>query len=545
MKLRSLAAVCALAAACSPSGISAPLDGGADGAAACTPAAARPGTVVTDSGAVTGTLAGASYIYRGVPYAAPPIGPLRFRPPAPPACWSGERATTSFAAECPQFSGSSAGGVGTGAIAGDEDCLYLNVWAPSAPPPAPLPVMVFIHGGGNVEGAGSLPSYDGQYLSEHGGAVVVTINYRLGTLGFLVHPALEAESAEHVSGNYGILDQIAALAWVRRNIGGFGGDPARVMIFGESAGAVDVCVLMASPLAKGLFARALMESGGCYQQPMAAEEPMGAQLASAAGCGGASDVAACLRALDAKTILQALPPTGNAIVSGLAAFKPNVDGYVLLESPILALGDGSAAHVPMIVGANGDETGKAAAALQPPIASDAAYQAAVDKQFGAYASAVLAQYPSSSFASPEQAYVAVTTDARFVCPARQTLRAAQAGAPEVAERRYFFTHAVENAGPAIRAQGAWHGEELLFVFHTFGAAAGYVPTAAESALSDAMVGYWSRFAAGGDPDGAGAAAWPAFTAAGDEYLGLDDTIAAGAGVRTARCDFWDGLAGMP
>ncbi len=516
-------------------------DGGApDAGGACVSTVTpKPGTVITDSGAVTGVALGtSSFVWRGIPYAAPPTGDLRWKPPAPPACWTDERPATAFAPDCPQFAGSGDGMVSSsGTVEGAEDCLYLNVWAPQTAPAAPLPVMVFIHGGANVEGSASSANYDGQYLSEHGGAIVVSVNYRLGPLGFLVHSALEAENDKHVSGNYGILDQQAALAWVQRNIARFGGDTKRVMVFGESAGAVDVCVLVASPLSVGLFSRALMESGACYENPMAAQEPLGTTFAQNAGCGSASDVAACLRALTPDAVLKALPPTGAAVISSVQAFAPNVDGWVLLKSPIAALADGSANHVPFVVGSNSDETALAESGIMPPITTEAEYETAVNAEYPTVANQVLNEYKAADYPSPAKAFVAVTTDARFICTARQTLRAAIAGAPDVAQYRYFFTHPVENGTAALRALGAWHGEELAFVFHTLGATASYTPTAAELALSDSMVGLWSAFAATGNPGGG----WPQYASASDPYLGLDDVIAPGAGVRTTQCDFWDSL----
>jgi para-nitrobenzyl esterase len=406
-------------------------------------------------------------------------------------------------------------------------------------PPAPAPVLFWIHGGGNVQGAGSLAVYDGQAFVEQNGLVVVTLNYRLGALGFLAHQALDRDNPRGVSGNYGLLDQVAALEWVQRNIAAFGGDPSRVLIAGESAGAVDVCSLLASPLAKGLFARALMESGGCSQQPLSAAEEFGETIVEAAGCGGALDVAACLRALSAGALTSAVPPQPNVSSSSGQLYGPNVDGFALDTSPLSALLAGAHHHVPFLIGANADETALDA----PALPTAAAYQAAILAQFGGVLGPrILAQYPSSAFPSPQKAYVAVTTDARFVCPSRRIARAA-AGSQSEPVFRYFFTKSLDSTAAA--ALGAYHSLELPFVFGTLGKFAGFTPSARELALSSEMNAYWARFAANGDPNGAGATLWPRYDPAPDSYLDLGNTILSRAGVRTERCDFWDMLLTPP
>ena len=483
-----------------------------------------PAVALTSGGPVRGVLTGQMALYRGIPYAAPPLGPLRFRPPLTPGAWSSVRDASSFGSVCPQLNGS-------GVVVGSEDCLVLNVWAPAPPPSAPLPVVFWIHGGGNVQGAGSLVVYDGQAFARNG-VVVVMANYRLSSLGFLALPALDAESAHGVSGNLGLLDQITALRWVRRNIAGFGGDPERVLIGGESAGGEDVCSLVASPLAKGLFARALIESGQCSQPSLAEAEVDGAAVVEGAGCRGAADVAACLRDRSAAALVVAAR-------AGVIAWGPNVDGFVLRESPLAALSHGTHHHVPLLVGANADETSLEA----PPLASDADYQSSILSAYGSAVGArVLDAYPSRAFATPRDAWIAATTDDVYVCPARRIARAARAGQTERVFR-YFFTKALD--APSLAPLGAYHSLDLPFVFGTLDRFPGFTPSARELALSDAMTGYWSRFASGGDPNGSGATPWPLYDAALDTFLDLGDVIAQGAGVRTSRCDFWDGVAGPP
>lgn len=487
--------------------------------------------VITDQGAVQGVVADATYAFKGIPYAAPPVGPLRFRPPQPATPWQGVRDATQFGPLCPQLNSNDQ-------VEGDEDCLTLNIWTPATPPGAPLPVMVFIHGGGNVQGASSLFLYDGQYLVEHGGVIVVSINYRLGPLGYLTHSALAAESERHISGNYGILDQIAALQWVQRNILAFGGDVAKIMIFGESAGAVNVCTLVASPLARGLFSRALMQSGGCNQRRMDQAEPFGQQVVAAAGCGTAVDIAACLRGLSVSSLLTALP-TDPHVAEGMAEYGPTVDGYVLTGSPIQVIRDGAHNRVPFAVGANADET----AMFVPTILTEAGYRQRVYATFGLVVGAlILDQYPASEYETPTKAYIALTTDARFVCPSRSIARAADLGQDEPVYR-YFFTHALDST--RAREYGAYHALELFFVFHTLTQVPGFTPSARELALSEAMVGYWTRFAATGDPNGDNAPVWPMYDRRADAHLILDTPIASGDGVRTARCDFWDSLTRTP
>ncbi len=499
-------------------------DGGAGAAADANPSCGAdvtpaPGLVVTTSGAVQGVSDGATWTYKGIPYAAPPRGALRLAAPAPPVCTPGVRDGSSFGAVCPQLDDA-------GQLIGDEDCLSLNVWAPSAAG-APRPVMVWIHGGANVSGASSSPLYDGRRLAEAGDVVVVTINYRLGQLGFLAHAGLSATSATHVSGNYGILDQIAALAWVRDNAASFGGDAARVTIFGESAGARDVCVLLAAAPAAGLFQGAIMESGGCGAlDTLADSEAFGTQVAQAAGCGSAADVVACLRELPVATLVKALAAPASVLDD--SPYQPNRDGVVLAEQPFDAIAAGRHHHVPILLGANADETGRQA----PMIQNDAQYQALVQSQFGPFAPSVLAQYPSSSFPTPRKAYVALTSDSRFICPSRRVARAAAAAQSEPVYR-YFFTRAASQFG-------AVHGLEIPYLFGTF-AAIPYTPVASDLVVSTAMQGAWTGFARSGDPNRA-AVTWPRYLSDGSDHaLVLDDPVSSVDGVLTDRCDFWDGL----
>ncbi len=513
---------CGSGGTANPDGV--PADAGPpDATTGCTTTVApRPGTVITATGAVTGMHTGTTYAYLGIPYAAPPTGALRWQPPAPAACWTDERPATAYGPMCLQRSDD-----GTTVI-GDEDCLTLNVWSPDGA--ANAPVMVFIHGGGNTGGSASDAFYDGAALAEHAGAVVVTLEYRLGALGFYASAALDAERAEHVSGNYGILDQIAALRWVQTNIAAFGGAPDQVMLFGESAGAQDTLIHVASPLSAGLFARAAAESGGAYRTSLADNETAMAMVTSTVGCAGAADELACMRAVPAAD-LAAIPSAEGPLAMGMR-YVPSIDGYVLPDTVPNMLAAGTHNHVPLVIGTNAQETSRMVA----HVSTEAEYRAAVTAQYGATAAAVLLDlYPASDYASPQQALIAVTTDVTWTCPIRRLARSAADHQTEPVYRYHFSWHAPGAGGTAI---GATHGLELAFVFRSF-AAFSYTPSASDLALADAIEGYWGRFAATGDP--AGTPPWPRYDSASDPYLELDTTVTTGTGLESEKCDALDAL----
>lgn len=503
---------------------------GADMGAERCPAAPMEGDGLarTTEGWAQGEADGETWLYRSVPFAAPPVGDLRWRPPAAPACYDGVWAPMAHPPACPQVSGED--------IIGDEDCLYLNLWTPQAAltDGRQRPILFFIHGGGNSQGsatvgAGNQILYNGQDLAEAHDAVVIVTQYRIGALGYLTHPALAAEDPEGHSGNYGQLDLIAALNWAQANAAAFGGDPERVMIFGESAGGRNTCILVASPLAAGLFHASMMESGACVVPTRAEVEAEGLLQVEASGCAEAEDVAACMRAESPTALLTDRPPVVS--VSGAGdAMKPYVDGYVLMDQPIDVIERGEHNRVAFGVGANADETAQEA----PALASEAAYQALLRAQLGPRAEEVLAVYPASDFESPQQAYIQVLTDARFVCGARRAARAAALYGPAYL---YLFDQALTNA-PRLSGYGAYHGAELFFVFNQM-SFAGYRATVEEAALAEAMGGYWARLAAGGDPNGDGALAWPAYDDS-DPWMIFDgDDLRVEREVRAARCDFWD------
>jgi para-nitrobenzyl esterase len=485
-----------------------------------------PGVACTDQGAVRGVAQNGTLAYKGIPYAAPPVGPLRWQPPAPPAAWQGVRDGSRFGAVCPQLAGKD--------VVGDEDCLTLNVWTPAAAPAKPLPVMVFLTGGGNhaFSGQGSPGfggvNYNGEMLVPQG-VVYVSFNSRLGALGFLAHEALSGERSDKVSGNYGSLDQIAMLRWLQRNIAAFGGDPSRITLFGTSAGGGSVCALMAAPAARGLFQRASMQASvptGCELPTLAdAQAGTGRRVAEALGC-NQGDTAACLRGKSAAEVVSAVPGTFGVLPR---LYGPNVDGKVFPEQPLAAIQRGAHAHMPVIVGNSTQETMQFVNAVGP-VTDAASYEAAIGKVFGAAATPrVLAAYPASAHATPRAALVQLTTDALFTCQSRRVARALARNQSEPVYR-YLFGHTLEN-DPEQKALGAVHTIEHAFFFPWQGK---YRPTETDLSVQRLMVDHWTRFAQSGAPG----AAWPP-SEPGDRHLHITATAAARAGDGGAQCDFWD------
>jgi para-nitrobenzyl esterase len=478
-----------------------------------------------------GAPAGKAIAFRGIPYAAPPVGAYRFRPAAAPPAWKGVRQATEFGKACPQTA------VFTNPPPTSEDCLTLNIWTTSLAAKAKLPVMVWIHGGGLVEGASSLRIFDGAHLAERG-VVLVSINYRLGLLGFLAHPALSAEDPAHeVSGNWGLTDQITALTWVRDNIAHFGGDPANVTIFGESAGGESVCALMASPLPKGLFHRAIIESAQCVDvgpplRPLRGQagpaketaEEQGQRIARALGCDGA-DAAACLRGKSADEILAVAKPKVGFFGGG-EKYAFTLDGWLLPRSPKAALDAGALAKVPVIIGSNADE----GTLFSPRIKRPLVFLWLLKKLFGDRAGDVAALYSAREDSSPAAMLAALVGDLVFTCPTRQAARSfANASAPVF---RYFFAHAPSWQKKPL---GATHGDEISFVFETVDPSA----SDAEKKLARSMASYWTGFAKSGTPSGT--PHWRPYDAAADRYQKLDLEIAAETQLRQRECDALDGL----
>ena len=451
------------------------------------PALAAPSpSVVTADGAVVGLRDGPVDVFFAIPYAAPPVGPLRFLPPQPHAAWTAPLQATQPAPVCPQIP------LSTGVLTGSEDCLYLNVWTPKANDRARRPVMLFIHGGGN-RGAGSEPYYYGENIARQAGVVVVTIDYRIGPLGFLTASALDRESGSGVSGNYGILDQQAALRWVRRNIAAFGGNPGNVTVFGESFGAISTEVQLVSPAARGLFTHVIIESSANVLPTLAATETgTSAATIAAVGCAGASDVAACLRAV----------PAASFVVAGGSA-NPVVDGQVIPLPILQAFQTGQFTHVPLIFGNNHDEetvfVGLQEAASGPVTA--ASYAAQLQSIYGADAGAILAHYPVASYQSPAQALAAAETDGIFSCLADQKRTALERYVPVFG---YEFNEPGPAQGPIFSSPqpgltlNDYHTSELPYVFG-LSSPDGVPVTGKDLALSQRIITYWTDFATVGAP----------------------------------------------
>lgn len=511
-------------------------DAGPDAGGECAPGAGPSAdTVITEQGAVRGDLTDGVAAFLGIPYAAPPVGDLRWRAPVEPDCYEGVLEATAFAPACPQLDKDS------GEYEGDEDCLALNVWTPAPLPAAAAdrPVLFFVHGGGNVAGstseqlAGGTYTYGGEALAARGDAVVITAAYRLGPLGWLVHGALDAESPDGASGNYGLRDLVRALEWVRDNVAAFGGDPARVLLFGESAGALNTCALVSSPAAAGLFFAALMESGGCVADTRAEAEADAAALLEGTACAGQADEIACLREMSPAGLLDAYPPEVDVGGLGPTPYGLSIDGVVLPEEPIDAIEAGAHNRVPFAVGANADETSTST----PPALTESQYEAIVAATFGALAADVLGEYPVAEYGSAWSAMYHLTTDVKFVCPTRGIARAAAASQEEPVFR-YFFLEGLDNAYAEF---GAFHGVELPFVFGRVDVA-GYDAPPGEVALSGAMMGFWRSLAATGDPGSGADPVWEPCGPSGEAAIFLEGgDVRMEDGVRTEKCDFWEGL----
>ena len=477
------------------------------GSSAGQSASTNPLVVATAGGTVRGKAVAATDEFLGIPYAAPPVGALRWQPPRPPAPWHGIRAATSYAPHCPQSSSA------FGQASTSEDCLYLNVFTPAASKARNLPVMVWVHGGSLLTGESN--DYNPAELVRHG-VVVVTINYRLGALGFLADAAL-ASRPDGPSGNYGLMDQQAALRWVQRNIRGFGGDPGDVTLFGESAGGLSTLAQLASPGARGLFQRAIVESGTYQltQQSLAAAEAAGQAFAAKAGCAttaSAKNTAACLRSLPVSKILANENPVG---------YTPDVDGAVLTQSIKTALARGQFNRVPVVIGTNHDEYRLFVAGYQflGQRVTAANYQSMIASTLGvsaAIAGKIAAQYPLSRYPSPPLALGAVGTDAIFACHA---LTAEEALARYVPTYAYEFND--ENAPelflpPVGFPYGAAHASELPYLFSQTTVARPVPFTKAQQQLAAAMKQDWTNLAKTGIP----AAGWPKFTDASQQTLSL-------------------------
>lgn len=504
--------------------------------------------VETREGPVTGVRNddGTVEIFAGVPYARPPVGELRWQAPQPPEPRSQVlvadrfsavpvQGTTTFTTRAlTQVLDIPLEGTFLNPYPVSEDSLYLNIWRPAGAASADLPVIVYVPGGGFATGSGALPLYDGEALASTGEAVVITINYRLGVLGFLSHPELAAESPYGASGNYGILDQIAALDWVRQNIAAFGGDPERVTIAGESAGGESVCILGATPLAEGLVDGIIGSSGACMgtegntedgdqNDSRAVAEDAGERLAQELGV----ETVAELRDLPVDRITEAAAAVGPH-------WRPSVDGYVLNHSPAEIYAAGDQLDVPTMIGSNADELSITRAFPSDPV-SPGEYRATVQDEHGDDAAAFLDLYPGRTEEQVADSVLQAQTDRVFT---RAMYRWAhlQSRIGRAPAYLYYFTHTPPDE--SLLEYGAYHGAEVMYAFDNLGADGDADYGETDRLLRDQLSGYWLNFARTGDPNEAGLPVWPTFSEAPEQVMELGTPSGMTARPRPEAIDYW-------
>lgn len=466
----------------------------------------QPAPVNIEEGLIQGKLKDGLAIYKGIPFAAPPVGDLRWREPQPPKKWTGIKETFEFA-PAPMQGGNPLSGKG-------EDCLYLNIWSPAKSPSEKVPVLVWIYGGGFSFGSTSEAVYDGEKLAKKG-VVLVSMAYRVGPLGFLAHPELSAENPARVSGNYGLLDMIAGLKWIQKNIAAFGGDPNRVTIFGESAGGIAVSMLCASPLAKGLFHGAISQSGGSFGPPRLTTYPgenlkklkdaeaEGVSFAARAGASSIGD----LRKIPADKL-----PSGW----GMGSAWPIIDGYVIPDDQYKLYEAGKYNDVAILVGYNSDEGLSFAREKTPQ-----EFIENVEKRYGKFSDALLKAYPLGKNTVPKTARD-LMRDAAFGWHTWSWARLQAKTGKSKVYYYYFDQHPAYPEGSPRFGQGSPHGQEVAYVFQNLGTSN---PETSETdmTISEAMATYWTNFAKQGNPNGKGVPAWDAFSEANPKVMHFAQT----------------------
>lgn len=483
--------------------------------------------VQIDSGAIVGRAAESNpqlLEFLGIPYAAAPTAENRWRPPRPAAAWRSVRQTIEYGPACPQLpSAWLPEMLGKERMQTDEDCLYLNVWTTKLHARPPQAVMVWIHGGGNIEGSQEWPPL-GRVLAARG-VVVVTLNYRLGVFGYFSHPALTAESSHRSSGNYGLLDQIAALQWVRRNIAQFGGDPHRVTVFGASSGSLDVCDLMASPLAAGLFHAAILQSGVCVDgvaPTLAHQESDGIRLAKDLGIEQGPDDLARLRDIPADELLH------KAAKEDFYDFNPVVDRWVLIDQPAITFREARQNKVPVIVGSNKDEI----TVFASPLVNGKAYRPAtmadyrqwLRKSFAQNADAVFAAYPALNDGEVPAAFHELDTDYEFGFGSWLLAQEVARSGQDV----FLYNFTYVSGGP-LASLGAFHSEESILLSKKYWRS--WVHRPEDEVLSDALITYWTQFAKTLNPNGGNLPNWPAYSSRSEVSQEL--------GTRVGEIRVWD------
>jgi para-nitrobenzyl esterase len=506
-----------------------------------------PVTIAIEGGKISGLALGENkdvLAFKGIPYAEPPVGPLRWKPPQPVEAWEGVRQCTEYGPACLQ---PDLPGWPLKHEKRSEDCLYLNVWTAAKSAGEKRAVMMWIHGGGNIIGAahlGTPTGNDGEALARQG-VVVVSINYRLGAFGYFAHPLLSKESQHNVSGNYGLLDQIAALKWIQNNIKAFGGAPGNVTIFGESAGGFNVSYLIASPLAKGLFHRAITESGSAFavfanrhlregwygMEPM---EKQGERITKDLGCSEAADPLAALRALSAEKLLEGsravMMPPGNL-------FTPVVDGWVLPDDVMTIFEQGKQNIVPLVAGTNADEG--TIFVQKSPFDSVDRYRGFLKASCGTFADEVFAMYPAKEPSEILKAFRDVVADSRYIAPTRGLVRAMD----KAGSKAYLYHFTMMGLGP-MAVFGAFHTGEIVYVFNDIERVKNTFKVPFEGkhqALANTMSAYWVQFAKTGNPNKEGFPEWPAYDSTKDQHIEFGEVVKVGQGLRKEKCDLWDNL----
>ncbi len=494
-----------------------------------------PDTVRTTDGVVAGTSNATSRQFQGIPFAQPPVGPLRWQAPKPVTPWSTTLQASHPGSACAQITSV------VNTFSGSENCLYLNVYAPKAVPAKPLPVMVWIYGGAFTEGSST--DDDPVNFAANDNTVSVSFNYRLGPLGFLALPQLAAQDPHHSTGNLGLLDQQAALRWVKANIASFGGNPNNVTIFGESAGGISVCAQLVSPSAAGLFEKAITESGPCTLAPqkLGSAEAQGDRLAAKLGCPTGPGLLACMRSKPAEQVVEALPPPPSVLFGSGTSWGPVADGVTLPTNPEAALEAGHFHKVPMIVGANRDE-GRLFVALQYNVngtsLTDAQWATQVDAYFGDKVGAqVQKEYPLADYPDAGAALGQAVGDAVLACPAVVSAEILRKYVP-VYEYQYNYTpNPFILPTPGI-VLGAFHSSELTYVFDGPTESSGnFTFTPSQQQLATTVSGAWARFAATGSPSGAGLS-WPRLDSATGNYLAINTPTSVASAMKHQQCGFW-------
>jgi para-nitrobenzyl esterase len=468
--------------------------------------AQQPAPVRVEGGLVQGIIEDGLTIYKGIPFAAPPVGELRWKAPQPVQSWEGVKQTIQFA-PAPYQGGNPASGK-------SEDCLYLNIWTPAKSPTDRIPVLVWIYGGGFSFGSTSDPWCSGEKLAKKG-VILVSIAYRVNQLGFLTHPELSAENINHVSGNYGLLDQIAALTWIQKNIAAFGGDPNKVTIFGESAGAISVSMLCASPLAKGLFHGAISQSGGSFgptrpttfpgenMKTLQQAEAEGKEYVQKTGVNSIAE----LRKMEVEKL-----PSGW----GLPGAWPIVDGYVIPDNQYILYEEGKFNDVPVLIGYNSDE----GASFMPPKTPED-YVNGVKLRYGKYAGELIKAYPAGDSIVPKTARD-LARDAAFGWHTWSWARLQSETGKSKVFYYYFDQHPDYPAGSPLAGFGSPHAQDVGYVFQHLDPSNPQT-TKSDLEISEAMATYWTNFAKYGNPNGQGVPEWPAFSDSNPKVMYFSQT----------------------